>query len=267
MSLEVDSTVILVQSTNFRLDNFRLRLNLKNAGIWAIEHNHLWYIKDSEIENYANAIEYRTPFYNELSAKLKEKCDKADTMIIKSKNWDELILTWGFEDMKQNTWDFAGRIRAGSFPIWENFNEIIDFSKANWKISIRAYPNLTFEVMFPKVFTIEIKESLVVWYSENTPEEFIEIIEKIKSWEDWECFVRELGFGLNPWITWEKTLNDVNACERIMWFHMSLWKKHQIYRKKFHRKITQRFHIDIFADIDKIFFDDKLIFEEERYII
>jgi hypothetical protein len=31
MTLEIDSTVILVQSTNFRLDNFRLRLNLKNA--------------------------------------------------------------------------------------------------------------------------------------------------------------------------------------------------------------------------------------------
>jgi hypothetical protein len=31
MSLESDSTVVLVQSTNFRLDDFRLRLNLKNA--------------------------------------------------------------------------------------------------------------------------------------------------------------------------------------------------------------------------------------------
>jgi len=31
MRLESGSTVILVQSTNFRLDDFRLRLNLKNA--------------------------------------------------------------------------------------------------------------------------------------------------------------------------------------------------------------------------------------------
>jgi len=169
--------------------------------------------------------------------------------------------------MKQNTWDFWERIRAGSFPIWENFTEIKNFDNFNWKIAIRAYPNLTFEVQFPKVFTIEIKESRLIWYSENTPEEFIEIVGKIKAWEDWECFVRELGFGLNPWITWDKTLNDVNACERIAGFHMSLWKKHQIYRKKFHRKITQRYHIDIFSDTDYILLDWVKIFEKEKFMI
>jgi hypothetical protein len=89
----------------------------------------------------------------------------------------------------------------------------------------------------------------------------------IKKNEDDEIYLRELGFWLNPGITWDKTLADVNAFERIAWFHMSLWKKHWIYRKKFHRKITQRYHIDIFSDTDKIYFDDKLIFENEKYII
>ena len=267
MNLEKDSTVILVQSTNFRLDDFRLRLNLKNQWVWCIEHNHLWYIKDEEIETYANSIEYRTPFYVKLSNNLKQKFDKADKVEFVSKNWNKLIASWGFEDMKQNTGDFWDRIRAGSFPIWENFTEIKDFSKLNWKISIRAYPNFNFEVQFPEIFDIEIKESKIINYSKNTPKEFIDIIEKIKSSEDWECFVRELGFGLNPWITWRKTLNDVNACERIMWFHMSMWKKHQIYRKKFSRKITQRYHIDIFTDIDYILIDWEKIFEKEKFII
>ena len=267
MNLEKDSTVILVQSTNFRLDDFRLRLNLKNQWVWCIEHNHLWYIKDEEIETYANAIEYKTPFYVKLSNNLKQKFDKADKVEFVSKNWNKLIASWGFEDMKQNTGNFWDRIRAGSFPIWENFTEIKDFSKLNWKISIRAYPNFNFEVQFPENFDIEIKESKIINYSKNTPKEFIDIIEKIKSSEDWECFVRELGFGLNPWITWEKTLNDVNACERIMWFHMSMWKKHQIYRKKFSRKITQRYHIDIFTDIDYILIDWEKIFEKEKFII
>jgi hypothetical protein len=53
----------------------------------------------------------------------------------------------------------------------------------------------------------------------------------------------------------------------MAWFHMSLWKKHWIYRKKFSRKIIQRYHIDIFSDTDKIYFDDKLIFKDEQYII
>ena len=95
----------------------------------------------------------------------------------------------------------------------------------NWKLSIRAYPNMQFEVIMWDIFTIEIKESRIVSYSENTPADFIELVEKIKLSEDWECFVRELGFWLNPWITWEKTLNDVNACERIMWFSYVYVKK------------------------------------------
>ena len=267
MRLESDSTVILVQSTNFRLDDFRLRLNLKNAWIWAIEHNHLSYIRDNEIENYADAIEYRTPFYIRLSNILKEKVDKADELVVISKSWEKLILTWGFENMKQNTGDFRNRIRSWSFPIWENFTEIINFDNFNGKVAIRAYPNMTFEVQFPEVFIIEIKESIVVWYSENTPKDFIDILDKIKASENWEVFVRELGFWLNPWITWDKTLNDVNACERIAGFHMSLWKKHQIYRKKFHRKITQRYHIDIFSDTDYIKLDNEIIFKNENYLI
>lgn len=267
MSLEKDCTVVLVQSTSFRLDDFRLRLNLKNQWVWCIEHNHLWYIKDEEIITYADCLEYRTPFYIELSNKLKEKFDNANKLEVVSKNWDKLICEWGFEDMKQNTWDFWKRIRWGWFPIWENFTETKDFEKVNWKLAIRAYPNMQFEVIKPEVFTIEIEKSRIVNYSKNTPEWFIELVEKIKSSEDWECFVRELGFGLNPWITWEKTLNDVNACERIMGFHMSMWKKHQIYRKKFHKKIMQRYHIDIFSDVDYILLDWEKILENEKFII
>gem|GEM_PF-5824361 len=46
-------------------------------------------------------------------------------------------------------------------------------------------------------FTLEIKESLVVSWSENTPKNFVEILEKIKQNEDGEIYLRELGFGLN----------------------------------------------------------------------
>ena len=267
MGLEADSTVVLVQSTNFRLDDFRLRLNLKNQWVWAIEHNHLWYIKESQIETYANSLIYNKPYYEEISWKLKDISDNANSMTYISKNWDELILEWWFEEMKKNIWNFEWRIRAGTFPIWECFSEIKDFSKLNWKISIRAFPDMNFQVTFPEVFTLEFKESIVVWYSDNTPKEFIEILDKIKASEDNEVFIRELWFWLNTWITWDKPLNDINAFERISGFHMSIWKKHQIYRKKFHRKITQRYHIDIFPDINYVKFDDKIIFEGWKYVI
>jgi len=37
-------------------------------------------MKDDEFENYADAIEYLTPYYDEISGKLKEICDKANIM-------------------------------------------------------------------------------------------------------------------------------------------------------------------------------------------
>ncbi len=268
INLKKNSTVILVQSTNFRIENFRIRMTLHKSWIWCLEHNHLWYISDKQVENYADAIEYKTPYYEKLSKKLKQISDNANTLKIISKNWNELIFEWWFEDMKQNTGNYEGKNRGWSFPIWENFTEIKNFAKANWKISIRAFPDTKMITHFLKEpFTLEIKESLVVSWSENTPKNFVEILEKIKQNEDGEIYLRELGFGLNNWISWEKNLNDVNAFERIAGFHMSLWKKHWIYRKKFHRKIIQRYHIDVFSDTHKIFFDDKLIFEKERFVI
>ena len=44
-------------------------------------------------------------------------------------------------------------------------------------------------------------------------------------------------------------------------------KKHGIYRKKLHRKVTQRYHIDVFPDIDQIYFDDILVFENNKFVI
>jgi hypothetical protein len=45
-----------------------------------------------------------------------------------------------------------------------------------------------------KPFILEIKESLVVAWSDNTPQEFVEILEMIKKNEDDEIYLRELGF-------------------------------------------------------------------------
>jgi aminopeptidase len=267
LSLKENSTVILVQSTNFRLDNFRIRLNLHNSWIGCLEHNHLSYIKDVEIKNYADSILYKTPYYISLSEKLKNISDNASVIKVVCKDWNTLNLEGGFEDMKQNTWDYTGKSRWWTFPIWENFTEIKDFSKSNWKVSVKVFPNKDFEVVFPEIFSLEIKESKIISYCEKTPKEFIEILDNIKNSEDNEIMCRELWFWLNPWITFENPLNDINSFERMAWFHISLWKKHGVYRKKLHRKIIQRYHIDIFLDVDYIEFDWDKVFEGWKYLI
>lgn len=265
-SLDEFSTVILVQSTNFRLEDFRIRMSLQHRNIWWIEHNHLFYIKDKEIPNYINAISYKSDYYKILSNNLKNKIEKANTLKIVSDNKTELFIKWGFEEMKQNTWNYELNNRYWTLPMWENFTESKDFTKVNWELYILAYPWEDFQVRFCEPFKLEIKESILTCNDKKAPEEFLQLLEKIAK-SEWNVMMRELGFGLNSAISMKNTLSDVNAFERMSWFHISLWKKHNIYRKKLQKDIVQRFHIDIFPQTNKIYCDDELIFENWNYLI
>ena len=265
--LEPDSTVILVSSTNFRLDNFRIRLNLHNAWIWCLEHNHLGYMRDDETENYADAISYRTPYYEELSEKLKKISDKAESMTFICNDWSTMKIEGWFEDMKQNTWNYTNKRRWWSFPIWENFTEAKIFDNVNWELTIYAFPDEKLQVEFSKPFKIKIEKSIITCDDLNCPETFRNTLNMITQAEDNEVMFRELWFWLNTWITRNKPISDINAFERIAWFHLSLWKKHPIFRKKLDKKVMQRYHIDIFPDIKEIYFDDVKVFEGSEYLI
>lgn len=266
LSLKEWDTVVLVQSTNFRLDNFRIRLNLHNAGVGCLEHNHLAYCKEKDLDTYAEVISFQTPYFDALSFWLKEKSNKANSMIFEAKDWSILKAEGGFEEMKQNTWNYEWKRRWGTFPVWENFTEIKDFSKLNWELLIYAFPDPDLQMEFCKPFRVKIEESFVTEVAKEAPENFKKIIEKIKEGESGKVILRELGFGLNPKLSKEKTLSDVNAFERIAGFHVSLGMKHNIYRFKFPNKIVQRFHIDIFPDIKRIKIDDAIVFEDEKYL-
>jgi len=266
--IKAHSTVILVQSTNFRLDNFRIRLQLHNNDVWCLEHNHLMYMKEDEYENYADAISYMTPYYDKLSLSLKNLSDNAETMKFVSHDGSVMNISWWFDDMKQNTWNYEWKKRWGTLPIWENFTESTVFDNVNWELSILIYPWMDFRIKeAPKPFKIKIEKSFITCDDENAPEEFLELLNLIKESENNEVMLRELGFWLNPNLSNSKKLSDVNFFERKAGFHVSIWKKHQIYRKKMHKSIVQRYHIDIFPNIDKIYIDDKLIFENDSYII
>ncbi|MDD2907433.1 MAG: hypothetical protein PHH98_02215 [Candidatus Gracilibacteria bacterium] len=267
LSLKENSTVVLVQSTNFMLDDFRIRLNLNNAGVGCLEHRHLAYIYDNEIENYADAITYNTPLYEELGAKLKQLSDKAQTMTFICHDSSILKIEGGFEDMKQNTGNYEGKNRGGNFPIGENFTEAKIFDNVNGELTVYAFPDDKLQVEFVKPFKIKINKSIVTCDDINCPVTFRKILDFIAESENGEVMLRELGFGLNPGITREKVIADVNSYERIAGFHLSLGKKHQIYRAKMHKSVVQRYHIDIFPDIKQIFIDDILVFEDEKYVI
>lgn len=268
LSLDPHSTVIMVESTNFRLEEFRIRISLQHRNVAWIEHNHLTYIRDDQIETYLKAVSYQSPYFQKISDFLKQKNDNGKIMKIVSPEWAILKLDWGFEDMKQNTGNFSLYNRYGTYPIWENFSEVKNFSLTNGEMYIRAYPWENFEMIFPEIpFKVEVRESRIYADPKTTPEWFLKIMEKISRDENGEVMMRELWFGLNPEITWEKTLTDVNQFERISGFHVSLWKKHNIYRKKFNKDVVQKYHIDVFPNVKEIYIDDELIFDSDKHFI
>jgi hypothetical protein len=183
-----------------------------------------------------------------------------------SKDKTELFIEWWFEEMKQNTWNYELDNRYGTLPMWENFTESRDFSKVNGEVYVSAFPWEDFQVIFCEPFKIHIRESILTFDREKVPMDFLKIFDKITA-SEWSVMIRELWFWLNPAISMQNTLSDVNAFERMAWFHMSLWKKHNIYRKKLHKDIVQRYHIDIFPYVEQIYIDDELIFSEWKYVI
>lgn len=55
--------MILVQSTNFRLSTFRIRLELFHLGIHVVEFNHLAYIQEDEFDTFTSSLSYQTDEY------------------------------------------------------------------------------------------------------------------------------------------------------------------------------------------------------------
>ncbi len=91
-SLPAGTIVVLVQSTNFRLSTFRIRLELFHRGIHVVEHNHLAYIPEHELDTLVNCLQYRTDEYTRLQNALSVLTKDALTTRIQSVNGD--ILTY-----------------------------------------------------------------------------------------------------------------------------------------------------------------------------
>ena len=266
LSLPAGSTVILVQSLNFRLDAFRIRLQLFNNGVGCLEHARLKYFPEEQWETYINALEYRGEYYEKLGGKLVEKIEHAKKIEVISKNGS--ILSFGkMEKAKLNHSIFhKQKNRGGAAMCGEVFSEAQDFDSVNGELSICCYPAPDLTIVPCAPFTIHVEKSRVTCTDPNCPPDFHKhILEKIADAENGEVMMREAGFGLNPAISLQHPLADVNAFERMAGFHVSLGKKHNIYRNKMAKHIPQRYHIDIFTDLKAIRIDDEVVFEDGVY--
>lgn len=257
--------VVLLQSSNFLLDAFRIRLHLFNQKLKVIEHMHLYRNTPDVWDVYIDALAYDPTWYRQVGPALKQKLDNAQTIRIQSGDC-ELVVTDGVEECKLNIGDYTGMENiGGTFPIGEVFTEAKAFDRVNGTLRIYAYAKETFTIEQFTPFTITITNGLVTGWSEDAPESFAKIIETVSSYE--RPLIRELGFGLNRAITKERFLQDITAFERILGLHVSLGEKHSVYKKEGITTHKTKFHIDLFPAVDRVYADGVLIFEQGTYLV
>lgn len=255
--------VILIQSMDFRLNEFRIRIYLFQKKLKVIDHMHLSRNTEDSWKTYVDALAYDPEWYRTTGRELKSILTQADTLRIQTGD-AILTLEGGMEEPKLNIGDYTGMENiGGTFPIGEVFTEAKDLSKLNGSLMIYAFADKSFHISMHEPFRIDIKDGSLVGWSENAPQSFIEIAREVESNE--RPMIREVGFGLNRAITREHYLNDITAFERTLGMHFSLGEKHTVFKKEGIKADKTRYHVDLFPVTDLVYADDRLIFTDHQY--
>jgi hypothetical protein len=264
-TLVPDDLVVLIQSTNFRLNEFRIRLHLFEKKLKVIEHLHLVRNSEPVWDVYVNSLAYDKDWLQRGGRVVAEKLDKTNTFTLESHNV-KLSVSGGLEKSKLNIGDYTGFENiGGTFPIGEVFTEANDFTQMNGSCYIYAFADSNFHVQMFEPFRIDITEGLITSWEDNTPQSFVDIINMVKMYE--RPLIREIGLGLNKAITKERYIEDITAFERIHGMHFSLGEKHSVYKKSGITTNKTKFHIDIFPVVNRILCDDDVLFEDNTFLV
>ncbi len=265
--LSAGDFVSLIQTGNFRLNEFRIRVELFKKGIKVIEHPHLGRMKNEEqVQTYMEALQYDKEYYRGVGPKLKAKIDQAKKIVVESGDC-ALVYEGPFEDAKLNIGDYTGMKNwGGQFPIGEVFTEPSDLSLVSGKAKLIAFGDQDFNTNIPpQEIEITIEKGIITEVKNSTPE-FDAVIAEITA-EEALVQIRELGFGMNRAMTKDKIVTDIGTYERMCGIHMSLGSKHTIYAKKEFSRKHSRFHVDVFVGVTKVSIDNETVFENGQYII
>ncbi|WP_317204338.1 hypothetical protein [Janthinobacterium sp.] len=260
------SLVVLIQSTSFRLEAFRIRIELFKRGLKVIEHVHLGRMPGVQGLHYIAGLAYDPAYYRGVGQALKTRIDRARHGMLDS-GGEQLVFAGPFEEAKLNVGDYSGMKNVGGqFPIGEVFTEARDLEAVNGCVRIFVFGDTRFMVNRPeKPITLMIDKGRVVAVIDATPE-FEAVLAQIRAHEG-EVWVRELGFGMNRAFSREQMVNDIGTYERMCGIHLSLGAKHGVYAKpQFKRKDT-RFHVDVFAVTEGVYLDDELVYRDGAWIV
>lgn len=157
---------------------------------------------------------------------------------------------------------------GGTFPIGEVISESFDLSQLNGTCDVFAYPDVFKQVTMsrPAPFTMTIERGVVTHLSDAAPAEFLDLLSLVRQVEG-DCYVRELGIGLNPYVGPAHVVSDVTTFERQWGIHLSLGQRHPLFVKQKARcnadgsiasgvkvegpvlkRKAGKYHIDVFID-------------------
>ena len=266
-TLGVGDLVVLIQSSNFRLNDFRIRLYLFNRGIKVIEHMHLHRNCQATWPIYIDSLAYDIKYLTTQSHSIELALRSAKSLTISYDNQSCLVDS-ALEIPKLNIGQYDAMANiGGTYPIGEIFTESQNLQAINGHIWVYAFANSAFEVeLAPRPFWLEINDGIITNWDPATPSSFVTVLNKVQESES--LLIRELGFGINRAFSRrpELLIKDITAFERICGMHMSIGHKHSVYKKPGYPTHKARYHIDIFIQADIIQTDTQVIWESQTYV-
>ncbi|MEO7496662.1 MAG: hypothetical protein ABIT83_25880 [Massilia sp.] len=264
--LAAGDLVVLVQSTNFRLEAFRIRVELFKLGLKVIEHVHLSRMPGEQGEHYIAALAYDQAYYRGVGKALKARIDSAARAEVHG-GGETLVFASRLEAAKLNVGDYSGMQNiGGQFPIGEVFTEAQDLEAVNGRVQIHVFGDTSYLVNRPPVpITLVIERGRVVG-AENATPAFERVLEIIRA-DEGEVWVRELGFGMNRAFSRERRVDDIGTYERMCGIHLSLGAKHGVYPKPGFKRKDARYHVDVFAVTEAVYLDEQLMYRDGGWIV
>lgn len=263
--LVASDLVVLIQSSNFRLEAFRIRVELFKRALKVVEHPHLARMHGAECDLYIDSLAYDADYFRGTGQSLKRHIDAAPYGAIES-GGELLQIASPFESAKLNVGDYSEMNNVGGqFPIGEVFTEALDLEAVNGRVRIFAFGDTSFNTNFPAApITLVVDKGRVTQALNSTPE-FDLVMANIRA-DEGQIWLRELGFGLNRAFTKDKVVNDIGTYERMCGMHLSLGAKHGSYSKPQIRRASARHHVDVFAVTESVILGDTVVYRDGAWI-
>jgi len=264
--LHPSDLIVLIQSTSFRLEAFRIRVELFKRSLKVIEHLHLSRMPGAQALDYIASMAYDPAYFRNTGKALKQRIDSAQCGIVDS-GGEQLIFGSPFELAKLNVGDYREMKNVGGqFPIGEVFTEAQDLEAVNGRVRIFIFGDTSFRINRPdKPITLVISKGRVSEVIDSTAE-FDTVLANIRA-DEGEVWVREFGFGLNRAFTRERTVSDIGTYERMCGIHLSLGAKHGSYSKPQFRRKDTRHHVDVFAITEAVLLDDEVVYRDGAWLV